>query len=162
MQRKNYFLSAQKSYQTKRGGFAMIMAIGVVVLLSTILALSLRMTNITTKNTTDSYLHEQALILTRSATEGALLAISGYDRVANNKCINHIDATFPSSGATKLFDIDVDIQYIGFNQTGCRKLVSNISTPESNGTVILDVTVTSASGVATEPIRYHRRTIQKI
>ena len=166
MQRKNNFLDAhskRREYQKGRSGFALIMAIGVVVLLSTILALSLRMTNIVSKSTTDIYLHEQALLLTRSATEYALLAISGYDRVANNGCLNSITATFPTAGASRLFDIQISMQYIGFGGVaGCTNLVGNISTPESNGTVLLDVEVSTAPGVSTEPIRYHRRTLQKI
>ena len=35
-----------------------------------------------------------------------------------------------------------------------------ITTPEQNGSVLMDITVTSEAG--SEPIRYFRRTIQKL
>ena len=90
MQRKNDILVPLKSSgrgknlkATKRAtqakskpAIAMITAIGMIVIISTILALSLSLSTQTTKRTADIYLHEQAVLLSKSAAEYALLQIS--------------------------------------------------------------------------------------
>lgn len=162
MQRKNSFLSP-----SKKKGFAMIMAIIVIVVLTTIMALSLHLTSQTTKQTTDIYLREQAVLLAQSAAEYTLLAISGYPRGTNGNttCLGSVSAKYPSN-TNPIFNINVNIGYIGLN---CQAFsgsgynyIPTITTPESNGTVLLDITVTSAPSASTEPIRYFRRTIQKL
>lgn len=158
MQRKNSILRS-----SKRNGFAMIMAIIVIVVLTTIMALTLNLTSQTTKQTTDLYLREQAVLLAKSAAEYALLAISGHDRGAggNTNCLGSVNAVYPST-ASPIFDINVSMQYIGLHCQNGFNYVDSISTPESNGTVIMDITVSSDPSVSTEPIRYFRRTIQKL
>ncbi|WP_345980232.1 hypothetical protein [Sulfurimonas sp. HSL3-2] len=158
MQRKNSILRS-----SARSGFAMIMAIIVIVVLTTIMALTLNLTSQTTKQTTDLYLREQAILLAKSGAELALLAISGHDRGAggNTNCLGNVTAVYPAA-ATPIFNINVDIRYIGLNCLNGFNYINAISTPESNGTVLMDVTVTSVPSVATEPIRYFRRTLQKL
>lgn len=160
MQRKNHLLK-------KRNGFAMLMAIFLLIIISTFMALSLSMGTTTTQKTTNEYLHEQALLLTSSATEYAVLAISGHNRTTHNNCINEINAVYPNS-ANPMFDINITMSYIGFGGIGgaaddCRDYIATIATPETNGTVLMDVTVTSSADLnLSEPIRYHRRTLQKL
>ncbi|MEA2112120.1 MAG: type II secretion system protein [Campylobacterota bacterium] len=159
MQRKNNFLK-------KRSGFAMLMAIFVIVIIGTLMGLMISMSTQSLKRTTNVYLNEQAVLLAKSATEYAMLAVSGYDRVANNGCINTINATYPSA-ASPVFNINVNLRYIGFGaapfSAGCNDYISNINTPESNGTILMDVTVTSDPSLNIgETIRYHRRTLQKL
>ena len=174
MQRKNYFLS-----RSKRSGFAMIMAIILIVVLSTIVAYTLSLTSQTTKQSTDLYMREQAVLLAQSAAEYTLLAISGYNRGTNTNtnCLGSVNAQYPDN-TNPLFDINVTIGYIGlgcikddknnvlnttFTSTGYNYISeSNVTTPESNGSVLLDITVTSEANTSTEPIRYFRRTIQKL
>ena len=158
MQRKNSFLNP-----SKRKGFAMIMAIVVIVVLTTIMAISLNLTSQTTKQTTDLYLREQAVLLAQSAAEYTLLAISGHDRGTNGNtnCLGAVNAEYPSS-TNPIFDVNVSISYIGLNCVNGYNYIPSITTPESNGTVLLDITVTSAPSASTEPIRYFRRTIQKL
>lgn len=161
MQRKNRIL--------KRRGMAMIMAIIMILVLGGIMAAVISMTSQTTKRTTDVYLHEQAILLTRSATEYAMLAVSGHNHnpVAaggTNNCINTINAQYPSA-ANPMFDITVNLQYIGFGSvTGaCNDFITDVQTPDSNGSILMDVIVTSSPDLnLTEPIRYHRRTMQKM
>ncbi len=155
MQRKNHIL--------KHRGFAMIMAIVLLIVISTIMAVSISMSTTTTARTTNEYLHEQAMLLTSSATEYAVLAISGHDRIANNNCINTINAVYPSA-ANPMFDVNITMQYVGLNAAaGCNQYIATIATPETNGTVLMDVTVTSSNELnLTEPIRYERRTLQKL
>lgn len=164
MQRKNNFLNP-----LKKRGFAMIMAIILIVVLSTIMAYTLTLTTQTTKQTGDLYLREQAVLLSQSAAEYTLLAISGQPRkdvnttYPNGNCLGEITAMYPTNGADKMFDINVSIRYIGLN-CGAYNYTNpaNLTTPDSNGTVLLDITVTSNPNTSTEPIRYFRRTIQKL
>ena len=148
MQRKNNILN------TSRRGMAMIMAIAVIVIIGTIMALSLSMTAQTTKRTTDLYLYEQAVLLSKSATEYALLKIA-QDGPCSNPNIN-----FPQDA---IYDIDISIQYI-YTAGVCGTQYATVQTPEQNGSVLMDVTVSvpQSANVATEPIRYFRRSIQKL
>ena len=118
------------------------------------MALMISLTTVTAKQTTDIYTNEQAKLLAKSATELALLAISGHNNSIN--CIENINFTFDNS-----YEVNTSIFYIG-NNLPCNPshiLNNTISTPESNGTVIID-TYVEYNG-SNEPIRYHRRTLQK-
>jgi type II secretory pathway pseudopilin PulG len=160
MQRKNNIL--------KRSGFAMIMAIFVIIIIGTIMGLMISMGSQSAKRTTNAYLNEQAVLLAKSSAEYAMLAVSGHDRVANNGCINNINLTYPNTGAAAIFNINVNMSYIGFGDApfaaGCNHYIGRINTPESNGTILMDVTVTSNDAALnlSETIRYHRRTLQKL
>jgi len=143
MQRKNNLLN--------RSGIAMIMAISVIVVLSTIMALSLSMSVLTTKKTTDIYLHEQVILYSKSAAELALLDI------AKNGCRDTFHTTFDS-----IYDANITMQYIYTESSSCDDYFT-ISTPEQNGSVVMNITVTvSDTNIASEPIRYFRRVIQKL
>jgi len=139
-----------------RKGFSLITAIVFLVLIATISTIALVLSTQTTKQTGDLYLKTQAELLLRSGTEYALLAISGHDYSIN--CLNQINMTYNNT-----FDINVSIMYIGNNiPSTCSAILSNdISTNDSNMTVILDSFVTTKNGIVSEPIRLHRRTIQK-
>lgn len=142
-----------------RKGFSLITAIVFMILVATLGALALSLSNLSTKQTSDLYLREQAELLAQSATEYALLAISGHDFTAN--CLNTINSTY-TDGTTTLFDINISLYYLGNGlHTSCQKFSNNnIDTNDSNRTVIIDTFVTDRN-LSTEPIRIHRRTIQK-
>jgi hypothetical protein len=159
MQRKNNLLK-------NRSGFAMIMAIFIILVIGTLMSLMISMSAQSQKRTVNLYLNEQAALLAKSATEYAMLAVSGYERNSTSGCINHLSITYPSS-STPIFDIDVKMEYIGFGSLpGCDiyNSIGTINTPDSNGTILMDVTVTSneANLNIGETIRYHRRTLQKL
>ncbi len=149
-----------------RKGFSLITAIVFMILVATLGALALSLSNLSTKQTSDLYLREQAELLAQSATEYALLAISGHDFTAN--CLNTINSTY-TDGTTTLFDINISLYYLGNGlPANCMKpsgsinaVSSNIDTNDSNRTVIIDTIVSSNLTISTEPIRIHRRTIQK-
>ncbi len=143
-----------------RKAFSLITAIIILVVMATLLVLTLSLSMQTSKQTGDIYLKEQAQLLARSATEYALLAISGHERNITTGCVENINITYPSATAAE-YDINITIMYIGNNMpcTNARELDDAIATTDSNGTVIIDTTVTNL--VSQEPIRYHRRTIQK-
>lgn len=164
MQRKSDLL---KPYNTKaKRGIAMILAIAFLLVAGVILALMIRMTAQTTKRTGDIYFQEQAHLLARSATEFALLAISGHNRAGGN-CLTNINIQYPAAGAAAIYDINTTIQYVGLASlggtcAGANSLINNIVTPESNGTILIDTYVTTSANVnLTEPVRFHRRTMQK-
>lgn len=120
--------------------------------------LSLSLSTQSTKQTTDIYIKNQAELLLRSGTEYALLAISG----AHNGCLKDVNMTY-----NHMFNINVSIMYIGngLSGTNCTQLGGNITTNDSNRTVILDTVVSTkpelTPNTILEPIRLHRRTIQK-
>lgn len=144
-----------------RKGFSLITAIMFIVLVATLGALALSLSTFATKQTSDLYLRTQAELLAKSATEYALLAISGHDNSVD--CVEQINSQYPEAGANALFDINVSLRYIG-DGLPCNAAVlldNNITTADSNLTVLIDTVITSANGVSTEPIRFHRRTLQK-
>jgi len=151
MQRKNNFLRYSKPKQ--RSGMALIMAIMVVVILATIMALSLSLTMQTGKRTTDVYLHEQVVLYAKSAAELVLLDIA-----AGGACTT----VFPSlANIPADYTVNVSVQYIYDAATTCgADDYFTISTPQQSGSVLMDITVTTNAG--TEPIRYFRRSIQKL
>lgn len=159
MQRKNSLLIAQK--KKNRNGIAMIMAISVIVIVATILSLSLRLTSTTTKKTSDLYLYEQAAILSYSAAEYAVLRMSQ----AQPCSLDQLNFTYNG-----IYDVNTTMRYISLAGSSCETNANangtnygTITYPASNGTVILDITVSvNDTTVTSEPIRYFRRTIQKL
>ena len=138
----------------------MLTALIFIVLIATLGALALSLSTATVKQTSDLYLREQAELLVQSATEYALLAISGHAINTTNGCLNTINATYEN-----IFDINISLYYMGNGlPSGCQTLTgnsNNITTTDSNITVVIDTIVSTADGISTEPIRLHRRTIQK-
>jgi len=148
MQRKNNIL------KSSRNGIAMIMAIAVMVIVATIMALSLSLTSQTSKRTVDLYLYEQSVLLSKSATEYALLRIAQDGPCSHANDLNFIQDTF--------YDINISIEYI-YTAGVCASQYATVVTPEQNGSVLIDVTVSVTDDTVTsEPIRYFRRTIQKL
>jgi len=152
MQRKNNILKTNP--RKNRSGFAMIMAIIVIVIITTIMALSISLTTQTTKRTTDLYLYEQVALHAKSVAELAMLSI------AKNGCQNSYTTDFGGS----IYTADVTMRYVYNATVGTCTDYFNVTTPEQNGSVLMDVTVSvkADQNITTEPIRYFRRTIQKL
>ncbi len=147
-----------------RRGFGLITAIVIMITVATLMTLMIGLSSTSVKVTLDLYLKEQAELLSRSATEYALLAISGHDNSVD--CIQNINIAYPQADPTH--EANVTIWYIGRGLPAlCTNILpngaNNIDTNESNLTVIIDtvVSVNQANTGITEPIRVHRRTIQK-
>ncbi|MDR1007741.1 MAG: type II secretion system protein [Campylobacteraceae bacterium] len=139
-----------------RKGFGLIMAIAFIVLVATIGALALSFSTQTSKQTGDIYLRTQAELLAISGAEYAILALTAHNIVpGTGNCINNINIEH-----NNMFDIAITLQYIGSGlpDPGCNILDNFINTIDSSVTVLMDVIVTSR----TEPIRIHRRTLQKL
>jgi type II secretory pathway pseudopilin PulG len=143
-----------------RKGFSLITAVIFLVTIATLGALALSISTLSVKKSTDNFLYQQANLLVDSGINYALLAMSGHDY--NNSCLNQVNISYNDT-----FDINVTIHYIGKGlPSGCNVLDDNLSTADSNRTVILDTIVQTkpkliTNKIITEPIRVHRRTLQK-
>jgi len=161
MQRKNNFLRASKK-GSFRSGIAMMMAITVIVIMATILSLSLTMTAITSKKSIDLYLYEQSVLLSKSATEYALL------QIAQHKPCSDLDSDLLNFTQDSIYDINISIQYIYHeDETYCTdnggSLYTDVQTVEQSGSALIDVTVSvTDETISSEPIRFFRRTLQKL
>ena len=132
----------------------MIMAIAVIVIIATIMALAISLTSQTTKRTTDIYLYEQSALYAKSAVELALLDI------AKEGACSVKDRNYTLGG---IYNANVKVKYIYTAPSPCTNANDNyftIKTEEQNGSVLMDISVTTNEG--TEPIRYFRRSIQKL
>lgn len=147
-----------------KNGFSLIIAIVILIIVSTLMALMISLTTTTVKQTSDIYLKEQTELLSRSAAEYALLAISGHDHDGLNNCVEKINIKFPNN-ANPTHEANVTLRYIGDTlPAGCPQIVgaTDINTTESNMTVVMDVVAYVAdANLSPEPIRFHKRTIQK-
>lgn len=155
-----------------RRGFSLITAIMFIVLVATLGAMALSFSSQTSKQTSDIYLKSQAELLVRSATEFALLAISAHHINAANGCLNRINAVYPNT-ANPLFDININIRYFGRATASteskptlptaatCNLAADGVQHPDIQRMAMIDVFVSTVNNVATEPIRIHRRTLQK-
>jgi len=146
-----------------RQGFSLLTAIIFLVLVATISALTLSFSAQAVKQTSDVFLKSQAELLAQSATEYALLAISGHEVNATNGCLENINILYPVNDGNFTHEANVSIMYIG-NGLPCNAtaiLSNTLDTNDSNRTVIIDTIVSTNPAISTEPIRIHRRTIQK-
>lgn len=154
----------RKDFLRKKRGFGIITAIVLLVLIATVGAMIISIAAMSSKKATDDYLHVQAEMLARSATEFAVMRIQGFNRTINNNCLETLTITAAP------FTAKVTINYL-FNAatdaalTGCaNKLITAapyVQDVDLNGMAIIDVVVTTKDGTTTEPIRIHKRTLQK-
>lgn len=172
MQTKNYFLNRRLKHTNARSGFALIAAVFLLIIISAMLTVMLSQSAETAKKTVNNYLHEQAILLAYGATEFAVLRISQTDR--STGCIQTINASYPNAGSP-MFNITTTVNYfwsddatLGADRSsvmgaGCASPFPLLSTVESHGFARIDVIVESAAGLnLDEPIRFHRRTLQKL
>jgi len=130
--------------------FAMLFAIGFMVVLGIIGMLMLKFSAVTLRNTEDNYLNAQAQLYAKRANEFAIEALESRD-FANDGCINKIDIN------TSLYEINMTFHYFLTNCSNCDANCSVITTKESNGTVLINTYVKSK----VNNIRYFRQTLQK-
>lgn len=148
-------------------GFSLLTAILFIVVVSVLGALALSFSTQTNKQTTDTYLQSQAEILLRSATEFGVLAMSAHQINAANGCLNTININYNTPGGINTFDINISIRYFGNALPATCDTVNGgnaINTPDARNIALMDVFVQTNDGanLTTEPIRLHRRTLQKL
>ncbi len=172
-----------------RKAFSMLTAIVVIVLMAGITALVMSLSGKIVSETTSQYRKEQAMLLAKSYTEYAILAIQGHD-MQTNECLRTITGiinatqfdTANGGGANngEGYRITVSLRYAGLPTTitcpNARRLDLNANRSTSTDVaVMVDVNVryrdldtvgnTLANGgsVADAPwVNYNRRTLQKL
>lgn len=149
---------------TKRPAFAMIMAIIVILLVAGGGALLLQNVATSGKGLGDNYLKAQAELLAQSATEYAVMQVQGFGDEAGN-CLNQLDINATDSNGAPMFDINVSINYAfkGADPTGTCDTPLAVNTGQETR-MLVDVTVIANpdANIATEPIRVHKRSWQKL
>jgi hypothetical protein len=150
-------LQRKGSVLKMRSGFGLITAIIIMVLTATIGMMILSVASMTSKKATDDHFRLQAELLAKSATEFALLRISGFDRGGGN-CLQNIDITAAP------YDINVTVWYMFSDASlvNCNNVLATNAEADANGTAIVDVVVSTQSNLGlTEQVTVHRRTLQK-
>ena len=137
-----------------RTGFGMIQVIFFMLILSGMLTISMKYATITTKQTADLYIKEQAELFMTSAVELALLGISSHNGQLENIKVISDDKRF-------IADINITTYYL-FDQIGSR--ITKIETEESNGLISMDIVVETNN---THPknsreVRLTRRSLQRL
>ena len=143
-----------------RKAFSMITAIIVIVLMATVGTFILNLSGKMVKGTTAQFQREQSMLLAKSYTEYAILAVTANDQ--NTTCLNTINGNYGD------YTIIVNISYIGrldILNGGCNILNStDILTPKSPLNIIVDVFVSYPDYDHPDGLRmtYHKRSLQKI
>ncbi|MFH0708710.1 MAG: type II secretion system protein [Pseudomonadota bacterium] len=155
-------------YATKHSGFAMILAIFIVVLIALGGVILLGNTSIGAKSIGDNYLKAQAELLAMSATEFAVMRAQDFDTLGAN-CLNQLNITVQDATGSAMFDANVTISYSfkGAKPVNgqCNTLDENATKPVGGGAMMLIdtvVTTTPGTNLSTEPIRVFKRTWQKL
>ncbi|MBD3798819.1 type II secretion system protein [Sulfuricurvum sp.] len=148
----------------QKRGFAMIMAIFVVVMISMVGTLLLQNASQGVKLSTDNYLRLQAELLAQSASEFALMHAQDTNTSAGN-CLNDVNITVNDASGKPVYDINVALSYSYKNNSPTLCVSRTIA--DNTGTysmVLIDTTVTSHkdANISTEPIRVQKRTWQKL
>lgn len=153
-------------YVTKHTGFAMILAIFVVVLVALGGVMLLGNASIGSKSMGDKYLRTQAELLADSATEFAVMRAQGFDTSGGN-CLENLNITVQDSAGNAMFDANVSLSY-SFRATAptacntAHTLAVNTASPATM--ILVDTTVTTRAdtNLSTEPIRIFKRSWQKL
>lgn len=159
-------------YKNSRKAFSMLTAIVIIVLMATVAVLVMSLSGKMITETTSQFQREQAVLLAKSYTEYAVMAVSANDRNTTN-CLTQIDGNnIIRSEAQGGFQARVRIAYIGdANVSTCGTVGTNIfsntvTTDTTPLNVVIDVYVEYKAldhHDANPPwITYHKRTLQKI
>jgi len=149
--------------QKNRKAFSMITAIFIIVLMSSVAAFIANISGKMVKETTAQYHREQSVLLAKSYTEYAIMAVTANDHNLST-CLNNITGTYG------IYNVDVNISYIarsGILHGNCNSLDETVVTAKSPLNIIVDVFVKYKDtdhplGASAPDISYHRRSLQKI
>lgn len=141
-------------------GFSLIMGIFFIVLVATLGMMALQFSTQSAKQSVDVYLREQAELYAMSATELTVMAMQLNDY--NAGCLQN-----PMIYAFNDFTATVNVFYLDAANNQCANRAGtasafSVQNPGSfDNVALLDVVVTTNPGITTEPIRFHRRTVQR-
>ena len=130
-----------------RNAFGLIQAIMIILIISGIAVLTLKYASMQSKQYSDTFLREQALLFLQSATEATLFEISGYER--NSSCIKNINIISPDNLFIAEMKIEKYFLYEGKDNHGspwpmsnaCSDLNYSIDYEKSHGMILLDAIV---------------------
>jgi hypothetical protein len=145
--------------------FGILTALLILVLVSFLLMLVLKASNVGVKHTSDTFLKEQAELFMKSSIENSILAIEGYERNASNKCLHYINFLSPD----KKFKANITIlRYYCKKGSKCLDYCSDLAVPiqttQSHGNVLLKVVVQTTNQnqrSKNKQIRISKITLQK-
>ena len=146
-----------------RRGFTLIAAIFFVVISSSICMLALSIATTSVRQNSEIYLREQSELVARAATEYAMLAIISNDfstTCLGNQSENASEDNPITGEFGDLFTFKVYVKYFG--NMGVCSGDAVAATGANQGTIMLDVFVSSKPGKASNPINFHKRTLQKL
>jgi hypothetical protein len=128
-----------------RSAISLTQAIGVIILISFLLIVTLKQASITAKHTEDSYAYQRAELFSQSAVEMAILAIHAHDRNTSG-CLEHIhvsDDSFDANVTIKRYYLHKDDETYKNKDdwSNCASVVKKIETAQSNGMAWMEVTV---------------------
>jgi hypothetical protein len=150
-----------------RKAFSMLTAIFIIVLMATVAGFIINLSGKMVKGTTAQFQHEQSVLLAKSYTEYAIMAVTANEHNSSN-CLNNISGNYGDlGGGNYLYNIDVNISYIGNNLNGnCDRVLNTNPVIHSKSplSIIVDVFVRhkNLDHPAGAEITYHRRSLQKI
>jgi hypothetical protein len=155
-----------------RKAFSMLTAIFIIVLMATVGAFVVNLSGKMVKGTTAQFQHEQSVLLAKSYTEYAIMAVTANEHNTGN-CLNTITGAYGDSdgdGDADMYNIKVNISYIGNDLDGsCQRVLNDnaITNLKSPLNIIVDVFVSykdldHPAGAGAPDITYHRRSLQKI
>ncbi len=148
-----------------RRGFTLIAAIFFVVIASSICMLALSIASTSVKQNSEIYLREQSELVARAATEYAMLAIISNDfstTCLGNQSENASEDNPIAGEFGDLFTFKVYVKYFGDMGDACKNKDAVIVKGANQGTIMLDVFVSSKPGKVSNPINFHKRTLQKL
>jgi len=153
--------------KNSRDAFSMVTAVVVIILMSTVAMFVVSLSGKITQETVNQFQREQAILLAKSYTEYAIMAVMSNDRTVN--CLEDINSNENVAGE---YNIQTRIAYIGNNTTvgncsNTRIFSKDVATTMSPLNIIIDVYVkykilNHHDTTKDHWMTYHRRTLQKI
>ena len=158
-------------FRTHRKAFSMLTAIIIIVIMATVGAMVMNLSGSMVKETTTQFQREQAMLLAKSYTEYAIMAVMANAAASQTKTVQNIyGRDVIRAEANGGFAVATYLSFIGNgngrinNCWGTRKLSNTGGTARYPLHVIIDVYV-KYRGIDSPNrnwITYHKRTLQKI
>jgi Tfp pilus assembly protein PilX len=142
-----------------RRAFGVINALIIMLLVATLMVAVVKFAFITQKHTGDTYIQQRAQLFMQSAVENAVMAIEGYEKNTSRPCLRFMHFS------DKRFEANITVlrYYCYQGDCGCdakNGLVKPVSTPQSDGYVLMDVVVANKNPDI-KKIRLEKVTLQR-
>lgn len=149
-------------YVIRRNGFAMIVAIFVLVLIALGGTILLSNASTASKDMGDKYIHAQAEMIALSATEFAVMRAQDFNTSGAN-CLNELNISVQDSSGANAYNADVTLSYSFFGAEPVNNQCNTLAVNTNNPTMVLvDVVVTPEANLSDDGIRVVKRSWQKL